>query len=207
MEFYEKLQELRKSKGLTQEELAESLYVSRAAVSKWESGRGYPNIDSLKAISKIFEISIDELLSGERLIGIAENENKAAIRKITDFIFGVTDLFSLLLIFLPLYPDAVDGFIYSVSLFSYNKAQTVNLIIYWVMYLCLFVCGIVKIVLTRAEREKPKDIINAVSVFLNIFIVLLLALTRDAYAVVVAFLLLLIKGGLLFYRVRHKASD
>ena len=42
MEFYEKLQELRKSRGLTQEELAEMLYVSRTAISKWESGRGYP---------------------------------------------------------------------------------------------------------------------------------------------------------------------
>ena len=51
MEFNEKLQELRKSRGMTQEELAEALYVSRAAVSKWESGRGYPSIDSLKDIS------------------------------------------------------------------------------------------------------------------------------------------------------------
>ena len=54
MEFNEKLQELRKQKGLTQEELAEALYVSRTAISKWESGRGVPNIESLKAISKFF---------------------------------------------------------------------------------------------------------------------------------------------------------
>ena len=47
MEFNEKLQSLRKNKGLTQEELAEALYVSRTAISKWESGRGYPSIDSL----------------------------------------------------------------------------------------------------------------------------------------------------------------
>ena len=53
-EFYEKLQELRKQKGLTQEELAEALYVSRTAISKWESGRGYPNIDSLKGIASYF---------------------------------------------------------------------------------------------------------------------------------------------------------
>ena len=57
MEFGKKLQTLRQSKGLTQEELADLLYVSRAAVSKWESGRGYPNIDSLKAISKLFSIA------------------------------------------------------------------------------------------------------------------------------------------------------
>lgn len=58
MEFSEKLQELRKSRGLTQEELAEALYVSRTAVSKWESGRGYPSIDSLKVISNYFTVTI-----------------------------------------------------------------------------------------------------------------------------------------------------
>ena len=54
MEFNEKLQELRKQKGLTQEELAVTLFVSRTAVSKWESGRGYPNIESLKTIAEFF---------------------------------------------------------------------------------------------------------------------------------------------------------
>jgi len=53
MEFNEKLQELRKQRGLTQEELAEKLYVSRTAISKWESGRGYPNIESRAQCKKI----------------------------------------------------------------------------------------------------------------------------------------------------------
>lgn len=66
MEFGEKLQELRKNKDMTQEELAEALYVSRTAISKWESGRGYPSIDSLKEISRFFSVSIDELLSAEK---------------------------------------------------------------------------------------------------------------------------------------------
>ena len=52
MDFQDKLKELRKNRGLTQEELAQALFVSRTAISKWESGKGYPNIDSLKAISK-----------------------------------------------------------------------------------------------------------------------------------------------------------
>ena len=82
MEFNEKLQELRKSRGMTQEELAEELYVSRTAVSKWESGRGYPSIDSLKDISKFFSVSIDDLLSGEKLLHLAERENKSNIKNI-----------------------------------------------------------------------------------------------------------------------------
>ena len=75
MEFHEKLQELRKNRGLTQEELSEALYVSRTAISKWESGRGYPNIDSLKEISHFFSVTIDDLLSGEKLLFIAERES------------------------------------------------------------------------------------------------------------------------------------
>lgn len=79
MELSEKLQELRKEKGLTQEELAEALFVSRTAISKWESGRGVPNIESLKAISKFFSVSIDELLSGEEILKIADEDNKQKV--------------------------------------------------------------------------------------------------------------------------------
>jgi transcriptional regulator with XRE-family HTH domain len=71
MEFHEKLQALRKGRGLTQEEAAEALFVSRTAVSKWESGRGYPNIDSLKALAGFYGVTIDELLSGDEVLTIA----------------------------------------------------------------------------------------------------------------------------------------
>lgn len=81
MEFNEKLQQLRKGKEWTQEQLAEELFVSRTAISKWESGKGYPNIDSLKGISKLFSVSIDDLLSGEELISLAADENRTNINK------------------------------------------------------------------------------------------------------------------------------
>lgn len=68
MEFSEKLQLLRKQRGWTQEQLAERIYVSRTAVSKWESGKGYPSIDSLKALAQVYEVTIDALLSGEELM-------------------------------------------------------------------------------------------------------------------------------------------
>ena len=125
MEFHEKLQELRKSRGLTQEELAEALYVSRTAVSKWESGRGYPSIDSLKEISNYFSVTIDELLSTDKLLSIAEKENRANLRGMCDLLFGLLDVFAIVLIVLPLYPNVVDGFVYSVNLFA--SIQTTRL--------------------------------------------------------------------------------
>lgn len=97
LEFHEKLQELRKSRNLTQEELAEELYVSRTAISKWESGRGYPSIDSLKTISGFFSILIDELLSADALVSIAEKENRSNIQRICDVLFGTVDLIGILL--------------------------------------------------------------------------------------------------------------
>ena len=95
MEFNEKLQQLRTGKNLTQEQLAEQLYVSRTAISKWESGKGYPNIESLKCISKFFSVTIDELLSGEELITLAETENRSNLKKIYSFIYGILDMMAV----------------------------------------------------------------------------------------------------------------
>lgn len=66
MELSEKLQELRKEKGLTQEELAEALFVSRTAISKWESGDTVPNTETLKLLSKLYNVSINTLLGSPR---------------------------------------------------------------------------------------------------------------------------------------------
>jgi transcriptional regulator with XRE-family HTH domain len=202
MEFNEKLQELRKSKGLTQEELAESLYVSRTAVSKWESGRGYPNIESLKEISKFFSVSIDELLSGEKLLFIAEKENKTNIKNICELLFGAVDLFYVLLIFLPLYPDTVNGFIYSVSLLNYTEISSFNKTIYWVMFLALLLIGATKIMFVKIRKEKVNKVVTVVSVVLNILIIFLFAITREVYALILVFLFLIIKGLLIYKYIK-----
>ena len=198
MEFGEKLQELRKSRGLTQEELAVALYVSRTAVSKWESGRGYPSIDSLKEISKYFSVTIDDLLSGEKLISIAEKENKSNIRNICDLMFGITDLLFFLLIVLPLYPWTVEGYVYSVNLFSYTETTILNRTVYWVLFLALVLIGAVKISLTQLRAGKDQKTVTLVSMVMSVVLVIYLALAGETYAVMLAFLLLLIKGILLF---------
>ena len=202
MEFHEKLLELRKSRGLTQEELAEALFVSRTAISKWESGRGYPSIDSLKEISSYFSVSIDDLLSGEQLISIAEKENKSNLNSVCDLLLGFVDLFSLMLIFLPLYPKPVNGYIYSVNLFGYVGNNTFIIKIYWALFASLTIIGIVKILMVYFKVEQGKKIITSLSVGLSIIAVLFLAMAREPYAITVTFLLLLIKGILLYKQAK-----
>ena len=68
MSLGEKLKSARKNAGLTQEQLAEKLLVSRQAITKWEADKGMPDIENLKQLSKLLNISIDYLLdSGERI--------------------------------------------------------------------------------------------------------------------------------------------
>lgn len=66
MTFAEKLKSIRKQAGMSQEQLAEKLGVSRQAVTKWETDAGIPDIENIMAISALFDISIDELLSNEK---------------------------------------------------------------------------------------------------------------------------------------------
>lgn len=196
MEFSEKLQQLRKSRNLTQEELAEKLYVSRTAVSKWESGRGYPSIDSLKEISRFFSVTIDELLSGEKLLSIAQQEKRSAIRNVCDLLFGITDIFSFLLIILPLYPKSAAGFIYAVNLPAYAELSALNRWAYWMLILALVTAGVLKTLLSLrkiTEKQKP---VAGISMLLGIAAVVILALAGETYAVILAFLLLVVKGVL-----------
>lgn len=201
MEFHEKLQELRKSRNLTQEELAEELYVSRTAISKWESGRGYPSIDSLKAISGFFSISIDELLSADALVSIAENENRSNIQRICDVLFGTVDLIGILLALLPLYSRQMDNSVIAVNLWNFKPENNWISIICWVLIVAFVLLGIVKIVLNYMHIDKGKDIITISSVLISMIAVLYFSMIRETYCVVIVFLQLMIKGGLLFYAI------
>ena len=197
MEFYEKLQELRKSRGLTQEELAEELYVSRTAISKWESGRGYPSIDSLKEISNYFSVTIDELLSSEKLLSIAEKENKANLQSMCELLFGLLDVFAFVLIVLPLYPNMVGGFVYSVNLFAYTQTTPLNRSLFWIMIVLLVLVGIIKLILIKLDMQRYNKLATRISLSTSTISVLLFAVTRESYAVAVVFLLLVMKGILL----------
>ena len=201
MEFGEKLQELRKNKDMTQEELAEALYVSRTAISKWESGRGYPSIDSLKEISRFFSVSIDELLSAEKMVSIAEKENRDNIRYICDMLLGIVDMMALIMIVLPIYPNKIDGVYYAVSLPDYVQAGSLKCVLYWTLFILMMIIGAVKILLTRLRKDKGGRFVTGISLFVGIASVLLLAMGREAYGVSIVFLMVVAKG-ILIYKMR-----
>ena len=200
MEFNKKLLKLRKQKGLTQVELAELLYVSRTAISKWESGRGYPNIESLKAISKFFSIPLDELLSSEEILAIAEKDNKEKERTILDLVFGLLDCGMALLLFLPLFGQNADGVIREVSLLALNGIQPYLKTSYIAFVSIMAILGIIVLALQNYHQRFWTQIKNGLSLTLSIVGVCLFIISQQPYAAVFVFVFLIIKVLMLIKR-------
>ena len=197
MEFNEKLQELRKNRGLTQEELAEALYVSRTAISKWESGRGYPSIDSLKEITKYFSVTIEELLSSDEVLSIAEEDNKQKETHLRSLVFGLLDISVLMFFFLPFFGQKANGVIQEVSLLSLNEITTYLKTAYYAIVISIAVYGILTLTFQNCQkvfwtknRDKISLILNAVAVFLFI-------ISSQVYAGAFLFIFLIIKALML----------
>lgn len=197
MEFNEKIQELRKQKGLTQEELAEILFVSRTAISKWESGRGYPNIDSLKAIAEFFNITIDELLSSKQLLSIAEQDSMAKTQQIRDLTFGLLDLSFLLLIFIPLFGQKDADYIRQVSLLAIESIPIYIKMVYFAVIAFTAVFGIMLLTLQNWDNGIWIKIKSKISMLLSILSVLIFIATLEPYIATFSFVLLIIKVSLL----------
>lgn len=195
MEFNEKLQELRKTKGLTQEELAKELFVSRTAISKWESGRGYPNIDSLKEISRYFSVSIDELICPDEIITAAENEKREAINKYTALICGLLDILTALLLFLPIFGNGESST--AVPMFGLTETALWIVTVYAAVIGLTVLNGICAVIISRFDKpiwNKHRIVTGAV---LSVIAVLLFIITRQPYAGIMCFTLLMIKGFLM----------
>ena len=189
MEFHEKLQQLRKQKGLTQEQLADQLYVSRAAVSKWESGRGYPNIDSLKALAKFYSVTIDELLSGEQMLTIAEEDQKHRTQNFRNQVFGLLDISACAYLFLPLFGQLQGEAIQAVSLLALSEVPSYLKIAYMVAVIGIILWGIAALIIPK--RSIP------LSLMLSVMGTLLFIISSQPYAAAFGFLLLGIKAFLL----------
>jgi transcriptional regulator with XRE-family HTH domain len=200
MEFNKKLQELRKQKGITQEELAAQLYVSRTAISKWESGRGYPNIESLKAIASFFSVTVDELLSSDEILTIAEENQKQTETHFRDLVFGLADICMALLLFLPLFAERNGESINEVSLLSLGGVETYLMIAYFAVVAGTVVIGVLTLALQNCTATPWIKSKTKISLFVGIASVLLFIISQQPYASVFAFTLLVIKVIMLLKR-------
>ena len=194
MELSEKIQKLRKEQGLTQEQFAQQLFVSRTAVSKWETGRGIPSMESLKQIANLFHITLDQLLSTEEIVVIAKNENKENIKFFASYMDGTINLAALLSLLLPLYKRAENGVFRSVPLFQLDGWQGVA---FWIPPIIMVICGIAMMVLAGSENRKANTAISMVGTAAHIGAIILLILCGHPYPAVLFFFLFAMKGVLL----------
>ena len=194
MEFNEKLQKLRTNENMTQEELAEKLYVSRAAISKWESGRGYPSIDSLKAIAKYFHVTIDELIGSEEIVNLAEQDMKSSNKKYTALICGILDCLTLLLFFLPVFGNGGKTEVESVSLLAMTGAGLWLKMIFVAVIGITILNGFCTVIISNFDKPVWNKHRVVTGVGLSILGTMLFILARQPYAGIFFLCILVIKG-------------
>ena len=196
MEFSEKLQELRKSRSMTQEELAEALFVSRTAISKWESGRGYPSIDSLKEISHYFSVTIDDLICSDEMITVAENEKKEFADKYISLICNALDILLAILVFIPAFGNG-NASSETVTLLGISGINPWVKIVFVVIIGVTILNGICGVIITNFDKPVWNRHRLITGVVLSILTVVVFITTRQPYAGIVCFAFLVIKGFLI----------
>ena len=197
MELSEKIQKLRKEKGMTQEQLAELLYVSRTAVSKWETGRGMPNMASLQMIAKLFGTTLDELLSAEEVVAAANEENKENINRFAFRIDAICNTAAVICLFLPLYKMNMNDGFHSVPLYQF-RGWLAGL--YWLFPAAMAICGIIQLLMDKRVDEKWKGFLCGFGFLLNTAAVFVLILSGQPYPGAMLFTFLVIKGTLMLMK-------
>ena len=192
MEFNEKLQELRKNKGLPQEELAEKLFVSRTAVSKWESGRGYPSIDSLKEISRFFSVTVDELICPEEILSAAQEEKQALAGRTVSFLSNALDLLTAIALFLPVFGNG-NAAPAAVTLFGLTGVHAWVKITFLILIGLTALNGLCGLILLRFDRPVWNKHRLVTGMALSVLGVAVFIAARQPYAGIFFFALLIIK--------------
>ena len=143
--------DLRKEKNLTQKDLATQLNVSDKAISRWETGKGFPDVDSLQALSKFFSVTINELLAGEKaeiktieeiaeeniISAIVENEKSKKTKKSTT----ILSIIVAIVLIIPLLKDSSQAIIKLLS--KYTLIEDPWLILFNLFItLCIFFAGL-----------------------------------------------------------------
>ena len=195
MDFGEKLKALRTERGLTQEQLAAKLYVSRTAVSKWETGGGSPNLDSLQVVARLFDVSVDDLLSTDDLIVLARDERRSTARSSGMLSFGLLDVLAVVFAFIPLYGVDDGSLVRMANLADYGASVDfgASFAAKAAAVVSLMFMGAVEIVLAAVGSRRAARIVALVGFAVQALAVVLFASTMQPYATTLMFALLLAK--------------
>ena len=197
MEFCEKIQTLRKNKNLTQEQLAAALYVSRTAVSKWEQGKGYPGIDSLKNLADFFGVTVDELLSSEQVVLIAKRSEEEKAERVKTSIFAVADVLTALMLFLPVFGVSLGGEVKAVSIINLLFISKQTKLLYYAFFALVSattIYGATEFILIKKQKQNAFKAMRLISLALTIATLFVFMLSRQPYASVFTFCALICKG-------------
>ncbi|WP_295800290.1 helix-turn-helix transcriptional regulator [uncultured Treponema sp.] len=201
-EFGEKLKILRTKKNMTQEQLAEKLFVSRVTVSKWESGRGLPNIDSLKLLAKTMDVSVDALLCGSEIVCVAEKQIFQTGENFQRFFIALTDILCVLLLFLPIYTDFSNATFRQTVISSLHTANVLTKIGHYFFDILIVLFGIIEIAIQNVQKiqviqggiKKTGFQIQAIfSVLITLIAVIWNIITRQMYVSVFLVFMLALK--------------
>ena len=143
--------ELRKEQNLTQKDLADKINVSDKAISRWETGKGYPDVDSLQALSKFFNITINELLAGEKaetktveeiaekniISAITETEKSKKTKKST----AILSIVVAIALIIPLLKDSSQGIIELLNKYTLIEDPW-SIVFNLIITLCIFFAGL-----------------------------------------------------------------
>lgn len=192
MEFAKKLKELRKEKGLTQEELANQVFVSRTLISKYESGAIYPTKENAEKIAQFFNVSLSDLIDSNETISIALNDqetNSNKIHKVLSFLIIYLSTLINILFFLPIVAYSYYDYSHGLPPIIYQKfilpiVVTINngnpiVIITFLTFLCNVVLSLISL---KFKKVLIIKIINYILFVVNIFLAFIAIIA--AYALV-----------------------
>jgi len=174
--------------------LARELYVSRTAVSKWESGKGYPSIDTLKQLASFFSVTVDELICTE---SVNHTDESLRSHRIFPLLLCISDLLTPLLMLLPLFASRTPHGALSVSLFA-SSLQPYLKALLLVLILCTALLGIGNAILRLLRKERWQNKGALICTLLSLITFTLLVLSSQPYAAIFAFILLSVRSLALF---------
>ena len=155
-----------------------------------------PSIESLKAISKFFAVTLDDLLSGEELLVIAEDNYKQKEMYIRDMIYGLLDCSMALLFLLPFFGQKTDGIIQGVSLLALTEIQIYLKYLYFMVVVGMIAIGVLTLMLHNCNAAFWVQNKSKLSLLFNTIGVCLFIVSQQPYAAVFIFMILIIKAVL-----------